>query len=470
MNNMSCKKRLFSGSVGFLRSLFVMTALAAVMLAGVVVYDSAPHIPMLFGAVLAGTMALISGYTWEEVEAGMVKGMSSSLSSLTILLLIGILTGTWILDGVVPAMVYYGLDLISPALFLPSAMFLCALLSMLVGSWGTIGTIGLAMAGLAQIMGIPMPIAAGAIVSGSYVGDKISPLSDTANLTSAITEVDIFENVKYKIALPLVSLGAAAVIFFIIGQQYHGGGEVNSQIEQLQQVLAEHFAVTPFSFFPLVLLVVLMLLRVPAIPSLVASILAAALQWMFHGEADMGTLLDICMDGYVSSTGVELLDTLLTAGGFNSMLYSVSMILCAMMFSGIMEHTGQMEALMRPVVEHVKSFGGLIAATVGSCILVNVCLPEEFISISIPGALFLDAYDRRGIPRKELAYTASAAGTTTSSLIPWNTCGVFITGVLGISPFAYAPYAFYNLILPVLTILAAVSRRKGLPHESEKGL
>lgn len=441
---------------GFFRSLFVMAVLAAVMLAGVVIYDSAPHIPMLFGTVLAGAMALISGYTWEEVEEGMVKGMYSSLSSLTILLLIGILTGTWILDGVVPAMVYYGLSLISPALFLPSAMFLCALLSMLVGSWGTIGTIGLAMAGLAQIMGIPMPIAAGAIVSGSYVGDKISPLSDTANLASAITEVNIFENVTHKLYLPLISLAIAAVLFFIIGRQYHGGGEIYRQIEQLQLVLADHFSITPLSFFPLVLLVALMLLRTPAIPSLVAAILAAAFQAIISGGASLGTLLEICMDGYVSSTGVELLDTLLTAGGFNSMLYSVSMILCAMMFSGIMEHTGQMEALMRPVVEHVKSFAGLIAATVGSCILVNVCLPEEFISISIPGALFLDAYDKRGIPRKELAYAAAAAGTSTSSLIPWNTCGVFITGVLGVSPFAYAPFAFYNLLLPVLTILTVL--------------
>ena len=225
--------------------------------------------------------------------------------------------------------------------------------------------------------------------------------------------------------------------------------------------MAEHFAITPFSFLPLILLVGLMIFRVPAIPSLVAGILSAVLQAMVAGGASLGTIFQICMDGYVSSTGVELLDTLLTAGGLNSMLYSISMILCAMMFSGIMEHTGQMEALMSPIMRHVKSFAGLITATVGASVLVNVFLPEEFISISIPGVLFGDEYDKHNVPRKELAYTVAAAGTATSSLIPWNTCGVFITGVLGVSPFAYAPFAFYNLLLPVLTVLAAVCSRKG---------
>lgn len=446
---------------GFFRSLFVMVGLAAVMLVGVVVYDSSPHIPMLLGAVLAGAVALLSGYRWEEIEAGMVKGMSNSLSSLIILLLIGLLTGIWILDGVVPAMVYYGLGMISPAFFLPSAMFLCVFLSMLVGSWGTIGTIGLAMVGLAQIMGIPLPVAAGAIVSGSYVGDKISPLTDTSNLASAITNVNIFENVKHKIYLPLISLAAATVIFLVIGFGFQATGGISGEIEKLQRALAEHFNITPFSFLPLIFLVGLMIFRVSAIPSLVIGIMSAALQAMITGGASLGNVFQTGMDGYVSSTGVELLDTLLTAGGLNSMLYSVSMILCAMMFSGIMEHTGQMEALLSPIMKHVRSFAGLITATAGSCILVNIFLPEEFISISIPGALFCDEYDKHNIPRKELAYTAAAAGTATSSLIPWNTCGVFITGVLGVSPFVYAPYAFYNLLLPVVTVFAAVFSRKG---------
>lgn len=444
----------------FGRSLFVMTALAAAMLVGVAVYDSAPHIPMLLGSVLAGASALLSGYRWEEIEKGMVKGISNSLSSLIILLLIGLLTGTWILDGVVPAMVYYGLALISPAIFLPSAMLLCAFLSMLVGSWGTIGTIGLAMAGLAQIIGIPLPIAAGAIVSGSYVGDRISPLTDTSNLASAITNVNIFENVKYKIYIPLISLGMAAVIFLIIGSDYRTVGGISGEVNELRQVLAAHFSITPFSFLPLVLLIGMMLFRVPAIPSLMAGIISASLQAMTVGGESIGTIFQVCMNGYVSSTGEELLDTLLTAGGLNSMLYSISMILCAMMFSGIMEYTGQMEALMSPIMKHIKSFSGLICATVGTCILVNIFLPEEFISISIPGILFLDEYDKHQIPRKELAYTTSAAGTATSSLIPWNTCGVFITGVLGVSPFSYGPFAFYNLLLPLLTVMVAMFSKK----------
>ena len=452
---------MYTGKPSFLRSLIVMSSLAAVMLTAVIKYDSAPHIPMLFGCVMAGITALCSGSRWEDIEQGMIEGIHNSLSSLIILLLIGVLMGIWILDGVVPSMVYYGLAILSPQIFLPTAMLLCAALSMIVGSWGTIGTIGLALMGLAQALGLPLSAAAGAIVSGSYLGDKISPLSDTANLASAITSVDIFENIKYKIWLPLSALTISAGLFLVLGLRFPTVQNVGGQIEPLRLALAEHFSISPFSFLPLILLIGLMLLRFPAIPSIAASIMAAVLQCMLFRQVNLAQVLNSCMNGFESKTGISLLDTLLTAGGLNSMLYSLSMIICAMMFGGIMDHTGQMDALMRPILKHVQSFGMLIAATVSSCILVNIFIPEEYISISIPGSLFSGEFDKRHISRKELAYTIGAGGSATSSLIPWNTCGVFIASVLGLSPLVYAPYAFYNLLLPVLTILTAVLTGNG---------
>lgn len=453
---------MFSKRSAFLRSLFIMVSLAIVMLLAVVRFDAAPHIPMLFGAALAGAMAMISGKSWEEVEDGMIKGIGNSLSSLVILLLIGVLMGVWILDGVVPAMVYYGLSIISPTVFLPSAMVLCALLSMVVGSWGTVGTIGLALAGLSQAMDIPLPVTVGAIVSGAYLGDRISPLSDTANLSSAITGVDIFKNVTYKIFIPLGVQIIAAAVYFIIGLRFHPSMDNLAQMRMLQETLAANFNISPLSFIPLILLVTLMIFRFPAVPSIVISIITSAAQCMIFQGISPAVLLETCMNGFTSSTGNQLLDTLLSAGGLNSMLYSLSMIICAMMFGGIMEHTGQMEALMTPLLKHLKGFGNLIAATVGSCILVNIFIPEEYISISIPGCLFLEEYDKQGISRTELAYTIGAGGSATSSLIPWNTCGVFISGVLGISALAYAPFAFYNLLLPVLTIAFAYIRPTAL--------
>lgn len=440
----------------FLRSLTVMMSLAAIMLIAVVKYGTAPHIPMLFGCVMAGITAICSGSKWDDIEEGMIRGIHNSLSSLIILLLIGVLMGIWILDGVVPAMVYYGLSILSPKIFLPAAMILCAALSMIVGSWGTIGTIGLALIGLAQALGLPLPVAAGAIVSGSYLGDKISPLSDTANLASAITGVGIFENIKHKIWIPLGSLAISGMFYLLLELRSPVSQTVSGQTAPLRLALAEYFPISLFSFLPLILLIALMLLRFPAIPSIVASIMAAAFQCLLFHHVNLAQILNSCMNGFESHTGISLLDTLLTAGGLSSMLYSLSMIICAMMFGGIMDHTGQMDALMRPILKHVRSFGMLTAATVCSCVLVNVFIPEEYISISIPGSLFTGEYDKRRISRKELAYTIGAGGSATSSLIPWNTCGVFITSVLGLSPLVYAPYAFYNLLLPVLTIAVSV--------------
>ena len=439
----------------FFQALITVAVLGVIMFLSIVKFDASPHIPMLLGCGIAGCVALWAGYKWEDVEEGMISGIHQALESLIILMLIGVLVSTWIQAGTVPAMICYGLQLLSPRFYLVTTMVICSVISMAVGSWGTAGTVGLAFIGIASALGIPLPLAAGAIVSGSYVGDKLSPLSDSTNLASAVTGVNVFDNVRHMFPIAGGAYLLAAVIYAVIGFQYGAGGaEAMANVGEYVRLLRESFWISPLALLPLMLLVVCICVKIPAIPSIGIGILAAAVQAMITQGAGMGDILTMGYSGYVSHTGNEMLDTLLTAGGMEAMLFSVSMIMVAMMFGGIMEKTGQMEALMAPVMKLVHSVRVLVTATVMSCIAVNLILPEQYIAIAIPGRMYANEYDKRQVDRKDLAVALGAGGAATSALVPWNTCGIYMPGVLGVSTFAYMPFAFFNLMMPLAMILA----------------
>ncbi len=443
-------------------ALVTMAALAAVMMTGILRYKVSPHIPMLAGCAVAAAVAALWGHSWRDIEGGMIAGIDRALSSMMILLLIGVLMGIWIQAGVVPAMVYYGLGILTPRYFLATAMLLCALVSMALNSWGTIGTVGLALMGISGALGVPAPVAAGAIVSGAYLGDKISPFSDTCNLASAVTGVDIFQNITRNLWLPFLAVGLAGAGFLAAGLQYQGEAGGLAAVEELSAGLRQTFVITPLALLPVAALVGCVLCRVPSVPSIAIGIFTAFFQGLWMQRTTMGELLAAGMSGYQGTGGVSPgVDALLMTGGLESMMNSLSMILCAMMFGGVMECTGQIDALMKPLLRRVRGFGGLVAATVASCVGVNLLLPEQYISIAVPGGLFRQEYDRHGVPRQELAFTLGAGGSCTSALVPWNTCGVFISGVLGVTAMEYLPFAFYNLLLPLLTLLwAALAGRR----------
>lgn len=451
-------------------ALVTMGTLAAVMMSGILLYGVSPHLPMLAGCAAAAAVAALWGWSWQEIEEGMIAGITRALSSVMILLLIGVLMGVWIQAGVVPAMVYYGLRIITPRYFLATTMALCAMVSMALNSWGTIGTVGLALMGVSGALGIPAPVAAGAIISGAYLGDKISPFSDTCNLASAVTGVDIFQNISRNLWLPLLAVSLAGAGFLVVGLGYQGEAGGLTAVQQLSRGLEETFVIHPAALLPAAVLVGCVLCRVPSVPSITMGILTAFFQGLLMQHSTLGELLAAGMGGYQGTGGASpAVDALLTAGGLMSMMNSLSMILCAMMFGGIMEATGQIDALMRPLLRRVRGFGGLVAATVASCIAVNLLLPEQYISIAVPGGLFCREYDRHGVSRRDLAFTLGAGGSATSALVPWNTCGVFISGVLGVTALEYLPYAFYNLLLPALAVGWAVvaGRRRSLQATGE---
>lgn len=448
--------------IPFWMALLGLVCTAAVMFLCLVVLKTEPQIPLLIGCGIATVIALLYHYKWQDICDGMVQGISQSLEAILILLLIGVLIGVWIAAGVVPAMVYYGLKLISPRLFLASAMLVCAIISMALGSWGTAGTVGLAFMGIAQAMGIPLPLTAGAVISGSYVGDKLSPMADSTNLASAVAEVNIFDNIRniFKVAMPMLVICLG--IYTALGWRYgsHITADSLSNIQRVSDTLSQSFHLNIFTFFPLLVLLGCILVKIPAIPSIFIAIVTGGVYGICVQHVTVETIFVCAYNGYVGSTGFSMVDDLLTAGGLSSMLYSVSIVILAMAFGGVMEATGQMEVLVSPIVKRVRGFVGLMSAAVLTCVGVNIVLPDQYIAIALPGRMYAAAYDKQGMARKDLALGIGVGGALTSALVPWNTCGIFMSGVLGVETLRYLPFAFYNYGMLLAAIVYAAIRQK----------
>lgn len=438
------------------QALLVFGLLIGIMAVAIIIYETDPHIPMFLGVVIVSVAALLMGYKWAEIEKFMMEGITQALQSIIILTIIGILIGVWIVAGVVPSMISYGLGIISPAIFLPTALIISSITSLATGtSWGTAGTMGIALMGIAAGLGIPAPITAGAVISGAYFGDKMSPLSDTTNLAPAMAGTDVFTHVKFM-ALPTISTYAISLVFFFVsGRQYASGTTDLIAIKEIQTGIASAFTVSPLLLLPPIIVIVAIALKVPAIPGIVLGIISAALLGPIFQGASLGDLMSAGMSGYVSETGIVAIDKLLSSGGLENMMYSVSLTIIAMMFGGIAEKTGMLNVLLSVILKRVKSAVGLVSATIAAALFSNVTMPEQYISIVIPGRMFRQAYTDKNLHPKTLSNALESSGTVLSALIPWNTCGVFMATALGVSTFEYAPYAIFNYMMPVMVILLA---------------
>lgn len=417
--------------------------------------DSPPHIPMLLGSAFAAIIAIKNGSSWKDVEHGIVQGISQALLSVVILILIGVLIGVWINTGVVPAMIFYGLKVLRPESFLPGAMLICSVISMALGSWGTAGTIGIALMGIAHILGIPAPMAAGAIISGAYMGDKVSPLSDSTNLASAVTGVDIFANVRHMFPVACSVYIIAGIAYTILGRGIDTTLSNNEEIQLLASTISESFSIGITNFLPLMLLIVFILLKTPSIPSIFGGIISAAILGVIGGHSPKA-IIHSAFYGYVSESGNPVIDLLLSAGGIQSMMESIALIICAMMFGGIMENSGLMDAFMKPLISKIRRAGALITSTVLACVATNLILPEQYVAIALPGRMFLKEYDKFKVSRVELTRALGAGGATISPLIPWNTCGIFMSGVLGVQTSQYFRFAFLNCMMPAAVIMVSI--------------
>ena len=416
-------------------------------------FKSSPHVPLIAGAAVAAIVAMRLGYTWKELEDAIVYGITLALKACVILMIIGILIGTWIISGIVPTMIYWGLKVLSPSIFLVATCFICSLVSLSTGSsWSTAGTVGIALIGVGKGLGVPLPMVAGAIVSGAYFGDKMSPLSDTTNLAPAMAGTDLFTHIRHMLYTTGPSWIIAMIIYAIIGLRYAGAEMQTENVEKIISILDSNFRLSPLLLLPPCLVILMVIKKIPAIPALLAGSLIGGLCAILFQKTGLGTVVNVAYSGYVSETGFVMVDELLSRGGMESMLYTVSLIMCALSFGGIMEKSLMLERIANTILKAAKSTGSLVVATLSTCISMNIIAPDQYLSIVVPGRMYKSAFDKRGLHPKNLSRCLEDGGTLSSPLIPWNTCGAFMFATLGISPFSFMFFAFLNLINPLISI------------------
>lgn len=428
------------------------------MIVAVVVLEQGPHIPLIIGTSVAALVAWKHGFKWNDVEEMMYKGIKLALPAVVIIMLVGLTIGAWIGGGIVATMVYYGLKIITPAFFLVTICVICMIVSLAIGSsWSTMGTIGVAGMGIGLSMGIPAPIIAGAIISGSYFGDKMSPLSDTTNLAAGLTGTDLFVHIRHMLFTTVPGITIALTVYGFLGMKYKESNIDQESIQQVILMLEKSFVISPWLLLVPVAVIGLVVKKVPAIPALVIGIVLGSIAQVVVQGGSFSDAITALQSGYVIETGNKMVDGLFNSGGLDSMMYTVSMTIVAMTFGGILEYSGMLQSMMNQILKLAKSAGSLVASTIIACFTTNATCSEQYISIVVPSRMFATAYTKMGLHSKNLSRALEDGGTLTSVFIPWNTCGVFILGTLGVGAFEYAPYAVLNYVVPLLSIGYAVT-------------
>lgn len=423
----------------------------------IVVYGLDPQIPMLLGVVVASIVALRCGFSWDTIQQGMVQGIANALPAMIILLVVGILIGVWILGGVVPTLIYYGLTILSPAVFLPVTVIICAIASLATGSsWGTTGTIGVALMGIGAGLGFPLPIVAGAVLSGSYFGDKMSPLSDTTNLAPAMAGTDLFTHIKHMSYTTGVSMALTLIIEVALSFRYGGGDGSLDRIGVMLTTMEQNFTINPLLLLPPLLVLFVSWRKMPAIPGITLGVIAGAICAVGLQGANYEHLVNVAFGGFTAETGVEDVDSLLSRGGLESMLYTISLIIVAMMFGGVMERTCQLKVIADRILRAAKSTGSLIVSTVLTCIGANLILCDQYMAIVMGARTYAQAYRERGIAPENLSRAVEDSATVTANLVPWNSGGAYQAATLGVATIAYLPFNFFCWISPLVTILFGV--------------
>ncbi len=452
----------------FMAILPIALTLGLLLVQLVIFEDFTPHIPLAFGIVITGLLAMLRGYRWKEMEAGIFQVIFIGLQSVAILMTVGMIIGTWILSGTVPVMIYYGLMLITPSLFLVVAMLICAIVSLATGtSWGTTGTLGIALVGIGAGLGIPMHLVGGAVVSGAFFGDKMSPLSDTTNLAPAVCGTNLFAHIRNMMATTIPAMLIALVLYLIIGLNYTSDTMDAQSIQIYTTKIAETFYLSPWLLLPALVVIGLAMRKFPAIPTLFAGVVAGSITAVVAQGAGIHEVFVAMQSGYVSQTGVAAVDSLLTKGGIQSMMWVTSLMIIALGFGGILERTRSLEVILDHILHQVSSRFGIIAASMGVSMGTNLVAGDPYLSIALPGRMFAPAYRGTNLSTKNLSRSVEDGGTLMSPLIPWNAGGAYVTGVLGIETVVYAPFAFACWLSPLIGLIWAATG-KFVPKASQE--
>jgi len=433
--------------------------------------DGGNQVVLILAAAVAGIIAVYLGNSWSYIRTRIVKSISSAMPSILILLLIGALAGTWMLSGVVPAMIYYGLKIFNPSIFLFATVLISGIVALATGSsWSTVATIGIALIGIGKTLGLDEGIIAGAVISGAYFGDKMSPLSDTTNLAPAMAGTDLFTHIRYMTITTVPSITLTLIIFLILGFTYDFQSN-GSDISAVLNAIDSKFNINGWLFIVPAFLLTIIVLKVPPLPSILAgSLMGGAFAIIFQphllyevsgvadGEFFKASYISVLKSIYGSisiPTSNEVVNELLSTSGMAGMLNTIWLILSAMIFGGTMESAGLLVRITSSVIRWAKSTGSLVATTIVTGIFFNITASDQYIAIVVPGRMFSDTYRKRGLKPEVLSRTLEDGGTITSVLVPWNTCGATQSRVLGVPTLSYLPFAFFNIINPIVSILIA---------------
>ncbi len=442
----------------FMALLPIVLTMALMMLQLFIFKDFTPHIPLALGIMITGVMAWKWGYRWQEMETGLFSVIAVALPSIAILMTVGMIIGVWILCGTVPLLVYYGLAILSPGIFLVAASIVCAIISLSTGtSWGTVGTVGLALVGIGEGLGIPMCFTGGAVVSGSFFGDKMSPLSDTTNLSPAVCGTDLWSHIKGMIPTTAPAMIIALIIYTIIGMKYSGGTIQGESVALISAKLQETFFLSWWLLIPPLVVVVLAMKKYPALPSIFTGVVVGGIIAVIAQGVSIHDVFVAMQSGYKSQTGIAVVDKLLTKGGIQSMTWTITLMMIALGFGGILEKTHCLEVILEKVMKVAKGRFGLITASTCASVGTNAVTGDVYLAIALPGRMFIPAYRGQGLSPTNLSRSIEDGGTLVSPLIPWNVGGAFVAGTLGIPTLVYAPFAFACWISPLLDILYAAT-------------
>lgn len=431
--------------------------------------DGSNQFILLIGGFIAAIVGFTQKVSYNQMMDAVADNLKSTSSSMLILLMVGALSGSWLISGIIPSMIYYGINLLNPSIFLAASVVICALISVATGSsWTTSATVGIALIGIGNAMGIPSGMTAGAILSGAYFGDKMSPLSDTTNLAPAMAGGELFSHIRYMFYTTIPSIAITLIVFIILSVFVQVDGEVTT--EALQSAIGERFFIHPV-LFSVPILVILMIVKKtpPLIALLIGTLLGgvfalifqpnlvAAIQSSNHltfESAYKGILVSFTSDIAIETSNPELND-LFSSGGMAGMLGTIWLIICAMVFGGIMEAIGALSKITSTLLSLAKSTFGLFASTVASCLAINLTASDQYLAIVVPGKMFAKAYKDKNLAPENLSRTLEDSGTVTSALIPWNTCGAYHSSVLGVPVFEYFIFAVFNYVSPMVTLLFA---------------
>ena len=472
-NNPDCQENKTLSAPSVLQACIPVTVLVLLLSLSVYLFgeDSSygpNQIALCVGAAAAALIGWRNGKLWLEIEESIVYGITVAIKPLLILFCVGSLIGSWIMSGTVPTMIYYSLLILDPSIFYSASCIICALIALSIGSsWTVAGTVGIALIGAAAGLGMSVEITAGAIISGSYFGDKMSPLSETTNLAPAVAGTDLFGHIGHMIWTTLPSILIALVLFTAIGLNIDTTN-TSSNLEITMQLLNENFSINVFMLLPVIMLLVMANKKFPPIPTILAGVILGVLIALIFqrsaisslGGETTNNLLALfkgiwitLFDGFVLNSGNDTLDNLMTRGGMSSMLSTVWLVLCAMVFGGVMEKTGLLQRLVDYALSFAHNTGTLIATTIATCIGANIITSDQYISVVLPGRMYKLEYQSRKLDPRILSRTLEDAGTITSPLIPWNTCGAYMSATLGVATFAYLPYCFFNIINPIIALI-----------------